>query len=330
MGARPRFDSYDRLCGAELIPLDQLRHPRIDVVMTLSGIFRDLLSLQTRMLAEAAYLAAAADEPLEMNFIRKHALAHAAEHGCDLETAALRVFSNADGAYGSNVNHLIDAGCWSHEDELAEAYQSRKCFAYGRKGPPLRQSNMLQSILKHVDFAYQNLDSVELGVTTIDHYVDSLGGISRAVARARGAGPQVYIGDQTQGQGKVRTLAEQVALEAHTRTLNPRWYEGLLQHGYEGVRQIESQVTNTMGWSATTGQVAPWIYQQISETYVLDETMRRRLASLNPKASARMANRLLEAHARNYWNPDEATLSALQNASEELEDHLEGVNIVAA
>jgi len=330
MGARPRFDSYDRLCGAELIPLDQLRHPRIDVVMTLSGIFRDLLSLQTRMLAEAAYLAAAADEPLEMNFIRKHALAHAAEHGCDLETAALRVFSNADGAYGSNVNHLIDAGCWSHEDELAEAYQSRKCFAYGRKGPPLRQSNVLQSILKHVDFAYQNLDSVELGVTTIDHYVDSLGGISRAVARARGAGPQVYIGDQTQGQGKVRTLAEQVALEAHTRTLNPRWYEGLLQHGYEGVRQIESQVTNTMGWSATTGQVAPWIYQQISETYVLDETMRRRLASLNPKASARMANRLLEAHARNYWNPDEATLSALQNASEELEDHLEGVNIVAA
>jgi magnesium chelatase subunit H len=242
----------------------------------------------------------------------------------------LRVFSNADGAYGSNVNQLIDAGCWTHEDELADAYQSRKCFAYGRKGPPVRQSNVLQSILKHVDFAYQNLDSVELGVTTIDHYVDSLGGISRAVARARGAGPQVYIGDQTQGPGKVRTLAEQVALEAHTRTLNPRWYEGLLKHGYEGVRQIESQVTNTMGWSATTGQVAPWIYQQISETYVLDEAMRRRLASLNPKASARMANRLLEAHARNYWTPDEATLSALQHASEELEDHLEGVAIVAA
>ena len=330
MGARPRFDSYDRLCGAELIPLEQLRHPRIDVVMTLSGIFRDLLALQTRMLAEAAYLAATADEPLDKNFIRKHALAHAAEHGCDLETAALRVFSNADGAYGSNVNQLIDAGCWTHEDELADAYQSRKCFAYGRKGPPVRQSNVLQSILKHVDFAYQNLDSVELGVTTIDHYVDSLGGISRAVARARGSGPQVYIGDQTQGPGKVRTLAEQVALEAHTRTLNPRWYEGLLEHGYEGVRQIESQVTNTMGWSATTGQVAPWIYQQISETYVLDEAMRRRLATLNPKASARMANRLLEAHARNYWTPDEATLSALQNASEELEDHLEGVAIVAA
>ena len=330
MGARPRFDSYDRLCGAELIPLEQLRHPRIDVVMTLSGIFRDLLALQTRMLAEAAYLAATADEPLDKNFIRKHALAHAAEHGCDLETAALRVFSNADGAYGSNVNQLIDAGCWTHEDELADAYQSRKCFAYGRKGPPVRQSNVLQSILKLVDFAYQNLDSVELGVTTIDHYVDSLGGISRAVARARGSGPQVYIGDQTQGPGKVRTLAEQVALEAHTRTLNPRWYEGLLEHGYEGVRQIESQVTNTMGWSATTGQVAPWIYQQISETYVLDEAMRRRLATLNPKASARMANRLLEAHARNYWTPDEATLSALQNASEELEDHLEGVAIVAA
>jgi len=150
------------------------------------------------------------------------------------------------------------------------------------------------------------------------------------VRRAKGVDAPVYIGDQTHGEGKVRTLAEQVTLETHTRMLNPRWYEGLLKHGYEGVRQIEAQVTNTMGWSATTGQVAPWIYQQISETYVLDETMRRRLADLNPKASARMANRLLEAHARQYWSPDAETLEALRNASDELEDQLEGVAAVAA
>jgi magnesium chelatase subunit H len=331
IGARPRFDSYGRLCGASLIPLDELNRPRIDVVMTLSGIFRDLLALQVRVLAEASYLAAAAsEEPLHLNHVRRHALDLQTQHGCDLETAALRVFSNADGAYGANVNQLIDSGVWAEEDELADAFESRKCFAYGRKGNAVRQSKMLRSILKSVDFTYQNLESVELGVTTIDHYVDTLGGISRAVQRARGAATPVYIGDETHGEGKVRTLSEQVSLETHTRTLNPRWYEGLLKHGYEGVRQIEAQVTNTMGWSATTGQVEPWVYQRISETYVLDDAMRRRLAALNPKASARMANRLLEAHDRHYWQPDAATLDALRNASDELEDQLEGIAATAA
>ena len=329
MGARARTDSYGRLCGAELIPLAELGRPRIDVITTLSGIFRDLLPLQTKMLAEAAYLAATADEPLEMNYIRKHALAHQAEMGCDSETAALRVFSNADGAYGANVNQMIDAGCWNDGDELADAYESRKCFAYGRTGKPSKQPALLATALKTVDLAYQNLDSLELGVTTIDHYVDTLGGISRAVRRAKGKQIAVYLGDQTQGEARVRTLAEQVTLETRTRMLNPRWYDGLLKHGYEGVRQIEAQVTNTMGWSATTEQVAPWIYQQISETFVLDEAMRRKLMALNPKASARMANRLLEAHERHYWTPDAATLQALRDAGDEMEDRLEGISVAA-
>jgi magnesium chelatase subunit H len=329
LGARPRLDSYGRLCGAELIPLAELGRPRIDVVVSLSGIFRDLLTLQTRMIAEAAFLAASADEGPEINFIRKHALAYQAEHACDLETAALRVFSNADGAYGANVNQMIDAGCWEEEDELADAYQARKCFAYGRNGKAVKQPAMLQSILKGVDFAYQNVESVENGVTTLDQYVDTLGGISRAVKRAKGSEAPVYIGDQTTGSAKVRTLAEQVSLESRTRTLNPRWYEGLLKHGYEGVRQIEAQVTNTLGWSATTRQVAPWVYQEISETFVLDAEMRRRLAELNPTASLRMAKRLIEACDRNYWTPDDATLAALRDASDELEDRLEGVAAAA-
>ena len=112
--------------------------------------------------------------------------------------------------------------------------------------------------------------------------------------------------------------------------LNPRWYDSLLKHGYEGVRQIEVQVTNTMGWSATTEQVAPWIYQEISETFVLDPVMRQRLTALNPKASSRMANRLIEAHERNFWTPDPATLQALREAGDEIEDRLEGITVMAA
>ena len=326
MGTLPRFDSYGRIAGATLIPLAELGRPRVDVVITLSGIFRDLMPLQIKLLAEAAFLAASADEPLEMNWIRKHALAYQQEHGCTLEIASLRVYGNAEGAYGSNVNNLVESSRWSDEGELAETYTRRKGFAYGRSGLAVQQTALLKSALADVQLTYQNLDSVELGVTTVDNYFDTLGGITQAVKVAKGGNtPPVYIGDQTKGDGAVRSLKEQVALETRTRMLNPKWYEGMLEHGYEGVRQIEVHVTNTMGWSATTGQVQPWVYKELSETFLLDPVMRDRLAKLNPTASMRVASRLIEASTRNYWQPDAETLAALRLASDELEDRLEGV-----
>ncbi|CAO4196538.1 magnesium chelatase subunit H [Methylorubrum extorquens] len=325
IGAAPRFDGYGRLAGAELIPLEQLGRPRIDAVVTLSGIFRDLLPLQTKLLAEASFLAASAEEPIERNFVRKHALAIQAEQGCDFETAALRVFSNAEGAYGANVNHLVESGRWDDEDELCETFSRRKSFAYGRSGRPAPQRDLMKAVLSRVDLAYQNLDSVELGVTSVDHYFDGLGGMGRAVARARGEAVPIYISDQTRGEGRVRSLDEQVALETRTRMLNPKWYEGLLGHGYEGVRQIEATLTNTVGWSATAGAVQPWIYERITETFVLDDAMRDRMATLNPTACAKVASRLIEAHRRGFWTPDPAMRDALDRAEEELEDRLEGV-----
>ena len=207
----------------------------------------------------------------------------------------------------------------------------RKGFAYGASGAPRRHDAVLQHVLSGVDVAYQNLDSLELGVTTIDHYFDALGGINRAVRRARGGtAAAVYIGDQTRGEGTVRTIAEQVTLETRTRALNPKWYESLLAHGYEGVREIESHVTNTLGWSATTGDVAPWVYERLSETFVLDAAMRDRLAALNATASAKIANRLIEAHERRYWSPSDSMMDALRRASEDLEDRLEGIGLEAA
>jgi len=330
MGALPRFDSYGRIAGAVLLPLAALGRPRIDVVLTLSGIFRDLMPLQIKLLAEAAFLAASAqDEPLAMNWVRAHALAYQREHGCTLETAALRVYGNAEGAYGANVNNLVESSQWTDEGELAATYTRRKGFAYGRSGQAVQHTALLHSLLADVQLTYQNLDSVELGVTTVDNYFDTLGGITQAVKVAKGGRssdvPPVYIGDQTQGGGAVRSLREQVSLETRTRMLNPKWYEGMLEHGYEGVRQIEVHLTNAMGWSATTGQVQPWVYKQLTDTFMLDPVMRDRLARLNPTASARVANRLLEASARNFWQPDAPTLAALQRAGDELEDRLEGV-----
>ena len=326
VGAEARQDSYGRVVGAKLTPLASLGRPRIDVLVTLSGIFRDLLPTQTQLLAEATWLAATADEDPEKNFVRKHVLAYQAEHGCDIEAAALRVFSNAEGAYGSNVNYLLDSGRWEEEDELADCYTQRKGFAYDRHGKVSQQSDLLNRVLEDVELTYQNLDSVELGITTVDHYFGTLGGISSAVQRARGERVPVYIADHTTGgAGRVRTLNEQVALETRTRLLNPKWYESMLDHGYEGVRQIEAHVTNTMGWSATTGDVSPWVYKQLTETFVLDEQMRDRLAKLNPVSASRLANRLIEAQERDYWGADDDSIDALKRAGEDLEDFLEGV-----
>jgi magnesium chelatase subunit H len=221
---------------------------------------------------------------------------------------------------------LIDSGAWQSEEELGNTCVERKGFAYGRNGKAVKQVGLLRDMLKDVDLAYQNLESVELGVTTVDHYFDTLGGLAKAASSAKGgASLPIYIGDQTRGTATVRTLNEQVALESRTRTLNPKWYEGLLQHGYEGVRQIEAQVTNTMGWSATTKQVDNWVYKEISDVFVLDPAMRARISALNPTASARLANRLVEAYERNYWTTDPQTLDELRAAGHELEDRLEGV-----
>ena len=283
------------------------------MVVTLSGIFRDLLPLQIKLLAEAAFLAASADEPVELNFVRKHALAYQRAHGCDLETAALRVFGNAEGAYGANVNHLIENGRWDDEDELAETYTRRKSFAYGRDGAPSAAGRAARERARGRASSPTRTSTRSNSASPTSTTTSTRSAASAArCKRAKGGYVPVYIGDQTRGEGTVRTLAEQVALETRTRMLNPKWYEGMLKHGYEGVRQIEAHVTNTMGWSATTGQVAPWVYQQLTQTFVLDAQMRERLAKLNPTASAKVANRLLEAHERNYWSPDAATLEALR------------------
>lgn len=329
MGAAPRFDAVGRLAGARLLPLESLGRPRIDVVCTLSGIFRDLLPLQVKLIAEAALLASQADEPLEMNFIRKHTLEHQAAFDCDFESAAFRVFSNADGAYGSNVNLLVDTGQWQQEDELAEQFVQRKSFAYGVKPGAKPMPALMQRALGGADIAFQNLDSVELGATDIDQYVESLGGMNRVITRAKGAEVPVYLGDNTGKEGKVRTLGEQVSLETRTRMLNPKWYEAQLAQGYEGARNIAGHVSTTLGWSATAGNVPQWVYTDITTTFVLDPEMRDRLAKANPNAAAGMAQRLMEAHDRGYWQPSEEILAALRDASEELEDRLEGVHAVA-
>ncbi|MCG8346420.1 MAG: magnesium chelatase subunit H [Chloroflexales bacterium] len=329
LGARVILDELGRVADIELIPLAELGRPRIDVVVTVSGIFRDLMAHQVALLDKAARLTASADEPAAQNFVRKHALAQAAELGISLDEAAARVFSNAPGSYGANVNHLVESSTWEDEQQLSDAFMNRKSFAFDTREGWCESRSLLASALATVDVTFQNIDSVELGISDIDHYYEYLGGVTKSVESLRGKRPPVLVSEAfaVPGGNRVQSLEHMVRLESRAKLLNPKWFEGMLAHGYEGVREIETRVSNTFGWSATASAVEGWVYQGVANTYLLDETMRERLAQLNPHAAAAMAGRLLEANSRGFWEADESTLEALRDIYSDLEDRLEGIAV---
>ncbi len=328
MGAKAKTDELGKIGDVELIPLIELGRPRIDVVMTISGIFRDLLSLQVRLLDKAARLAAAADEPEEMNFIRKHVQKEMLERNCSFEEASNRVYSNAPGSYGANVNHLVESSTWEEDNQLAEAFVTRKSFAVSSAGHWEECPDALRSALKNVTLTFQNIDSYEIGISDIDHYYEYLGGVSKTVEHLSKAKPKVMVGD-IDGVGtkqRICSLEKMVSLEARTKLLNPKWYEAMLEHGYEGVREIESHLSNTYGWSATASAVKKWTYDQFNETFLQDKAMLERLAALNPHATMSMTRRLLEAHFRGFWEAEESTIEELQELYADLETRIEGVH----
>ncbi len=330
LGARAVADELGKTSGVELIPLDELGRPRVDVVVTVSGIFRDLLHHQMILLDKAVHLAATADEPLEQNFVRKHALAQAKELDISLEEAATRIFANAPGSYGANVNHLVDSGTWDDEQQLSETFLNRKSFSFqvSSGGGQWRDSRtIMERALSSVDATFQNIDSFEVGISDIDYYYESLGGVTKSVERLRGKRPPVLVADAVSSTERLSSLEQMVRLETRAKLLNPRWFEGMLAHGSEGVREIEARVSNTYGWSVTTDSVEGWAYQGVAETFLLDQEMRERLARLNPHAVAGMTRRLLEASSRGFWQADEDTLAALYDVYDDLEDQLEGISI---
>src|SRR3989440_5736561 len=177
----------------------------------------------------------------------------------------------------------------------------------------------MDDALSRVEATYQNIDSFEVGITDVDHYFEYLGGISKAVETRAKSRPSIYLSDSLSPQTKIRSLEETVRLETRAKTLNPKWYEGMLKHGFRGVAEIENHVANTFGWSATVDAVDPWIYTEISQTFLLDEEMLDRLLDLNRHSVQSLAKRLLEAHNRGYWNPNEEILERLREISSELE-----------
>jgi len=330
LGVRPVRDALNRATEIEVIPLAELKRPRIDVVMTVSGIFRDLFAPTMALLDKAVRRVAALDEPLDMNYVRRNVSEKIGTGGAEFDDAVTRVFSNAPGNYGTNVNFMVMQSQWETADTLGDLFVTRKCFAYSRdsKGRTIEgreAPELMDDALSRVEATYQNIDSFEVGITDVDHYFEYLGGISKAVEKRAQARPSIYLSDSLSPQTKIRSLEETIRLETRAKTLNPKWYEGMLKHGFRGVAEIENHVLNTFGWSATADAVDPWIYTDIAKTFLLDSIMFERLRELNAHSVESLTKRLLEAHDRGYWNPDEDILERLRDMVGELELHLEGV-----
>merc|ERR1711933_414926 len=327
VGVRPVPDALGRVNKLELIPLEELGRPRIDVVVSCSGVFRDLFINQMNLLDRAVKLAAEADEPIEMNFVRKHALEQAKELNVSVREAAARVFSNAAGSYSANVGLEVENGGWEDESQLQDQFLTRKGFAFNADKPGMmeQQADLFKSALKTVDVTFQNLDSSEISITDVSHYYDS--DPTKVVQGLRDdkRKPVSLMADTTTANAQVRTLSETVRLDARTKLLNPKFYEGMLSTGYEGVREIQKRLRNTMGWSATAGEVDNFVYEDANDTFIKDEAMQKRLLETNPNAFRDMVTTFLEANGRGYWDTDEENVDRLQELYQEVEDRIEGI-----
>ncbi|MEM1080765.1 MAG: magnesium chelatase subunit H, partial [Pseudomonadota bacterium] len=225
LGVRTVEDELGNVADVALIPLEELGRPRIDVVMTISGIFRDLFHHQTELLDKAVRLAAEADEPLEMNFVRQHTQAHAAELDVSVNDAAARVFSNAPGSYGANVNHLVESSSWEDDTQLSDTFMNRKSFAYTPSAGWTASREVMERSLSTVDAAFQNIDSFELGISDVDHYYEYLGGVSKSVEKLKGKKPALMVADAVALDDRLATLDQMVRLETRAKLLNPKWHD---------------------------------------------------------------------------------------------------------
>ncbi|MBZ6228654.1 cobaltochelatase subunit CobN [Streptomyces olivaceus] len=326
LGVRPVWDDASRrVTGLEPVPYAELGRPRIDVTLRISGFFRDAFPHTIGLLDDAVRLAASLEEPAEANRVRAHVQADLADHG-DERRATTRIFGSRPGTYGAGLLQLIDSRDWRTDADLAEVYTVWGGYAYGRglDGRPARDD--METAYKRIAVAAKNTDTREHDIADSDDYFQYHGGMVATVRALRGTAPEAYIGDSTRPETvRTRTLVEETSRVFRARVVNPRWIEAMRRHGYKGAFELAATVDYLFGYDATTGVLADWMYDKLTETYVLDPANREFLQEANPWALHGIAERLLEAESRGMWEkPDPSVLAALRQAYLETEGNLEG------
>jgi cobaltochelatase CobN len=326
LGVRPVWDDASRrVTGLEPVPLEELGRPRIDVTVRISGFFRDAFPHVVTMLDDAVTLVAGLDEPASRNFVRAHVVADVAGHG-DRRRATTRVFGSKPGAYGAGLLPLIDSRNWRGDADLAEVYAVWGGYAYGRGLDGVQARPDMEAAYRRIAVAAKNVDTREHDIADSDDYFQYHGGMVATVRALTGSAPAAYIGDSTRPESvRTRSLTEETARVFRARVVNPKWLAAMRRHGYKGAFELAATVDYLFGYDATTGVVADWMYEKLTQTYVLDPENREFMEKSNPWALHGIAERLLEAVDRGMWaEPDPALLAELQQAYLDTEGDLEG------
>lgn len=303
---------HGRLRTFRVIPPERLGRPRIDVTVRVSGILRDCFYQCIELLDDALRTVSLLDEPPEINYLRRHA------------GPADRIFGSPKGTYGIGVNLAVYASAWEGTEDLADVFIYWNGFAYGRDrfGEEAREG--LVSQLRTVDLTFNKTVTDEYDLLGCCCYFGSHGGMTAAARSVSGKAVEAYYGDtRNVSQVEIRTLADEIRRVVRTKLLNPQWIEGLKAHGYTGASEIARRAGRVFGWDATTGEVDDWIFDEIARTFFLDDQNREFFREHNVWALEEMGRRLLEAHEREMWAPDEDALRGLQEAYLAIEGDLE-------
>ncbi|MEZ0052817.1 cobaltochelatase CobN [Mycobacterium sp. MAA66] len=326
LGVRPIWDEASRrVVGLESISLDELGRPRIDVTVRISGFFRDAFPHVVTMLDDAVQLVAGLDEPAEDNYVRAHSQLDIADHG-DQRRATTRIFGSKPGTYGAGLLQLIDSRNWRDDADLAQVYTAWGGFAYGRGLDGAPATDDMNRAYRRISVAAKNTDTREHDIADSDDYFQYHGGMVATVRALTGKDPAAYIGDNTRPDAvRTRTLSEETTRVFRARVVNPRWMNAMRRHGYKGAFEMAATVDYLFGYDATAGVMADWMYEQLTQSYVLDPENRKFMNESNPWALHGMAERLLEAAGRGMWaEPEAQTLDGLKQVLLETEGELEG------
>lgn len=335
MGVRPIWQKGSgRVEGLEVISLEELQRPRIDVTGRISGMFRDSLPPVIDLLDLAVEMVSELDEPVEMNFVRKHALAEQADLEAEgveredaIEQSRFRLFCCQPGTYGAGVGDVLENKNWQTVDDIAKVYVTWGSYAYTRKRYGQYAPENFSRRLASLEATIKNEDNYETNMLDADDYNAFHGGMIAAVRSLRGKAPRSYCGDSSDtSQVKVRSLQEETKQLFRSEVFNPKFIEGMKQHGYKGAADLAGVVSRSFAWDATSEVMEDWMYEGLAKKYALDKELQEWMKDVNPWALKRIAEKLLEAVQRQMWQAEKQTLSDLQNLYLSIEGELEERN----
>lgn len=312
IGARPVWEpGSGRVTGFAVMPLSDLKRPRVDVTLRVSGLFRDAFPTQIDLFDSAVRMIAELDEPDDANPIaasvreRARSLrAAGASEDAAQRNASYRVFGSKPGAYGAGLQALIDEGGWSARADLADAYLAWGGFAYGGGTEGIAARERFAERLAGTDLVAQAQDNREHDILDSDDYYQFMGGLAASVETLRGRAPRIAHIDTSRPEAPVaRPLAHEISRVVRGRAANPKWIAGVMRHGYKGAFEIAATVDYLFGFAASTDAVGDHHFDQLFAAYIEDERVRAFMGEANPAALHETVTRFREAIRRALWRP---------------------------